>query len=110
MSAERRIALAEVLFDLEAALRQLGWWQAEPPPEDALASTEPFCIDTLEFAQWLQFILLPRFRYLLDAGLPLPERCSISPVAEMQFQGLNADTRLLMQVLQRLDDLFPDTD
>lgn len=110
MSAERRIALADILFDLEAALRQLGWWQAEPPPDEALASTEPFCIDTLEFAQWLQFILLPRFRYLLDAGLPLPERCSISPVAEMQFQGLNADTRLLMQVLQRLDDLFPDTD
>lgn len=110
MSAEQRIALADILFDLEAALRQLGWWQAEPPPDEALASTEPFCIDTLEFAQWLQFILLPRFRYLLDAGLPLPERCSISPVAEMQFQGLNADTRLLMQVLQRLDDLFPDTD
>ena len=44
-----------LLIDIEAQLRQMGLWQAVPPSPEALASSQPFCIDTLDFSQWLQF-------------------------------------------------------
>ena len=48
-----RTDIAEVLIDIEAQLRQLNLWQRVAPPEEALASTEPFCVDTLSLPQWL---------------------------------------------------------
>ncbi|MCF5282706.1 pseudouridine synthase, partial [Pseudomonas syringae] len=46
--------VAEQLLLIERELRVLGWWDTTPPSEQALASQEPFSVDTLEFAQWLQ--------------------------------------------------------
>ena len=63
-----RTDVAEVLIDIEAELRRLGLWDAAPPPAEALASTEPFAIDTLTPPQWLQFIFLPTL-YLPTAEL-----------------------------------------
>ena len=49
-----RTEIAEVLIDIEAQLRQLGLWDKIPPSTEALASTQPFCVDTLTLPQWLQ--------------------------------------------------------
>ena len=86
-----------LLIDVEAQLRQLGLWQEQPPPSEALASTQPFCIDTLGFDQWLQFIFLPTMYELLDAGADLPTECAIAPMAEEYFRG----SELLSQPLER---------
>lgn len=84
-----RIRVAALLIDLEAQLRNRLLWDAEGPDPAALASTQPFCIDTLSFPQWLQFVFLPRMRLLLDADLPLPAQCAIAEMAEMQFGAAN---------------------
>ena len=63
-------ALAEHLLLIERELRVLGWWQEQAPSAEALASQEPFCVDTLTFEQWLQWIFLPRMKQLLEAGAP----------------------------------------
>ncbi len=73
-----RTEIAEVLIDIEAQLRQLGLWQRIPPSTEALASTEPFCVDTLTLPQWLQFVFIPTIYRMLEAGEPLPERCGIA--------------------------------
>ncbi len=49
-----RTEVAELLIDIEAQLRQLNLWDRTPPSKASLASTEPFCIDTLTLPQWLQ--------------------------------------------------------
>lgn len=104
--ADRYTRLASVLMDVEAALRQHGLWEAAAPDDAALASTQPFCIDTLSLPQWLQFVMIPRFYAMIDARGDLPERCAIQPVAEMYFQGLGLHVTALMTALQDMDALF----
>ena len=53
-----------LLKELEFTLQRLQLWQDDAPSEAALASTQPFALDTLEFHQWLQFIMLERFRVM----------------------------------------------
>lgn len=99
------IEIASLLIDIEGELRRLNQWQAMPPAAEALASTEPFCIDTLSFVQWLQFIFLPRMRALIQAEqLPLG-RCEIQPLAEQYFSDSHLDVAKLIGFICRLDAL-----
>ena len=98
--------VAEVLIDIEAELRQLGQWQNERPTAEALASDLPFCVDTLTFPQWLQFIFLPTIYALLADGQTLPERCGIAPMAEECFRGTALGGSALVAALVRIDKLL----
>ncbi|MBD8514980.1 YqcC family protein [Photobacterium sp. WH77] len=71
-----------LLVRLEQQLRAQGLWQHSPPSEEALASTEPFAIDTLTCAEWLQWIFLPRMYHLVEERLMLPTQFNIYPYAE----------------------------
>lgn len=102
---DRHIAIAEILLDIECELRRARLWQSETPSAEALASEEPFALDTLDFHQWLQFILLPRMHYLVTEKLPLPQSCAIFPVAEEVYKQQGEMRPLLVQ-LQRLDRVF----
>ncbi|TDG12536.1 YqcC family protein [Seongchinamella unica] len=101
--------IAEVLIDIEAQLRQLGLWDKIPPSSQALASTEPFCVDTLSLPQWLQFVFIPTIYRLLEAGEPLPERCGISPMAEEFFRDSEMGVEALLQSLESIDALLSQT-
>ena len=98
--------IAEVLIDIEAQLRQLGLWDKIPPSSQALASTEPFCVDTLSLPQWLQFVFIPTIYQMLEAGDPLPERCGIAPMAEEYFKGSGLGADALIGSLVEIDDLL----
>jgi len=100
------IAVAELLIDIEAQLRQLGLWEREPPPPQALASDQPFSVDTLTLPQWLQFIFLPTLYRLLAEGQPLPGRCGIAPMAQEYFRGLALASATLEQTLLKMDQLL----
>lgn len=104
-----RCAIAERLIDLEASLRQLGMWSESPPPEEALASQQPFAVDTLAFSEWLQFVFLPRIYATLEAGSALPESCAVAPMAEESFRGQQRETGSLIDVLRELDELISAT-
>ena len=102
-AAARVIRVAALLIDVEAELRRLGLWETEPPGPAALASQQPFCIDTLSFPQWLQFVFLPRMHALVDEDRPLPAKCAIAPMAELYFEGLPLGAPGLIAVLTELD-------
>src|SRR5210317_2243882 len=101
-----RTEVAEALIDVEAQLRQLGQWDKIPPSTEALASQEPFCVDTLTLPQWLQFIFLPTLYEMLENEQALPERCGIAPMAEEFFRGSGLATNELVSALLRMDDLL----
>ena len=103
MSPSRQRRLALILTRIEAELRRLGLWSALPPPAAALQSTLPFCLDTLAFEQWLQWVCLPRFWALLQQDGQLPERCSIAPMAEVWFEGKAIDAENLIELLRAFD-------
>jgi len=105
-AASANIAVAELLIDIEAQLRQLGLWEREPPSPQALASDQPFSVDTLTLPQWLQFIFLPTLYRLLAEGQPLPGRCGIAPMAQEYFRGLALASATLEQTLLKMDQLL----
>ena len=45
--------IANVLLEVEANLRTSGQWEKKQPPMSALASSEPFCIDTGPENEWI---------------------------------------------------------
>jgi uncharacterized protein YqcC (DUF446 family) len=102
--------IAELLIDIEAQLRQLGLWEREPPPPEALASDQPFSIDTLTLPQWLQFIFLPTLYRLLEEGQPLPGRCGIAPMAQEYFRGLALASTALEETLLKMDRMLSGED
>ncbi len=77
--------LGSLLIDIECELRRGDFWQQESPSAEALASTEPFAVDTLDFQQWLQFIFLPRMRLLIDERNALPQQSNITAMAEVAW-------------------------
>jgi len=104
--SHQHIALAEILMDIEKELRELQLWEHESPSDEALSSQEPFAVDTLSFNQWLQFIFLPRFYFMIENRIPLPAVCGVAPMAEQVFQGANLYTDPLIAHLQRIDVLL----
>jgi uncharacterized protein YqcC (DUF446 family) len=100
--------VAALLIDLEAELRQMQLWGDEAPSPEALASQQPFAIDTLTLPQWLQFIFLPRMYALIEAGAPLPRKCGIAPMAEEYFRGTTLGVSGLLDALEALDEVLSD--
>ena len=100
--------IVEVLIDIEAQLRQLGQWDKVSPTAQALASEQPFCVDTLTLPQWLQFVFLPILAGMLEEGQTLPERCGIAPMAEEYFRGTGLGSSELVAALFRIDELLSD--
>tara|TARA_B100001057_G_scaffold194835_1_gene195666 strand:- start:361 stop:717 length:357 start_codon:yes stop_codon:yes gene_type:complete len=102
-------AIIDALNSLELGLRELGLWSDKRPSAESLSSTLPFCYDTLEIEQWLQFIFLGRMRELLEQDDELPEDCSIYPYIEMLAgAGKNIDPRLA-ELVRHVDEKITST-
>lgn len=100
--------VAEQLLLIERELRLQGLWDEVPPSAKALASVEPFAVDTLEFEQWLQWIFLPRMKAILEQNLPLPAASGIQEMAEVVFAGraMQGRDRQLQTLLKEFDQLI----
>ncbi|MDH3526664.1 MAG: YqcC family protein [Gammaproteobacteria bacterium] len=98
--------IADVLLEVEAILRTSGKWDRQQPPASALVSTEPFCIDTLRFEQWLQWIFLPRMKHILEQRRPLPGKSGIFVYAQDYLRKNDPPTRNLLVLIKRFDDLI----
>ena len=100
------LLVAGLLGELTAELQRLERWQAEHPGEEALASSLPFCVDTLSFDQWLQFVLIPRMEQLVLLQAPLPGNVSIYPMASEVYKEEFAEVADLLRLIARFDLLL----
>jgi uncharacterized protein YqcC (DUF446 family) len=98
--------ISEALLAIEAELRFLALWESEPPPAADLLSKQPFCCDTLDFTQWLQWILLPRMWNIVEQGGPYPPRCGIYVYAEEWAMHQGSDSLALLGLMKRFDVLI----
>ena len=98
--------IADVLLEIESILRTYGLWDSRQPAVNELSSTEPFCLDTLRFEQWLQWIFLPRMKQIIEHGKPLPRKSGIHVYAEEYFQKKNPPGSHLLRHIKRFDDLI----
>jgi uncharacterized protein YqcC (DUF446 family) len=95
--------LADLLLEIEAELRRLSLWGHQSPPPEALTSLVPFCHDTLYFEQWLQWVMLPKFKQVVEGRAECPASSEIAPLAEHRFAQMHTPTAMLLTLLERLD-------
>lgn len=95
--------LADALLELERELRALELWSAQAPAPAALASSEPFCVDTLAFELWLQWVFLPRMAQIIESEGLVPPGCHIQPMGEEAFAHLGRRGHGLLATLGRID-------
>jgi len=98
--------LSQLLLKIEAEMRAWSLWAATPPADSALQSLQPFCIDTLDFWQWVQWIMVPRFRQMIEQRQPLPQGSNIAPMAEEALCGSNVKSNKLAEYFNALDLLL----
>lgn len=103
---DRFARVADSLLGIEAEMRRLRVWSSTPPSPKALRSNQPFCIDTLEFTEWLQFIFLPRMKDLVEGGEELPAISGIAPMAEEHFNARPENGEALIRELEAIDRLL----
>lgn len=103
---EKYSEVADSLLRIEIELRRLCVWSDRSPSVDALQSAQPFCIDTLEFVEWLQFVFLPKMKVLVEQGADLPTVSGMAPMAEEYFQGNTGSAEYLIRELQFIDHLL----
>jgi len=101
-----RVLLSTLLTNLETEMRESGLWETQSPPSSAYDSKAPFFFDTMNFAQWLQWVFIARFRAILDAGHPLPQSCEVAPMAEEYFQHLDVQSDPILRLIRRFDEEF----
>ncbi len=106
MTLDQPSQLLSLLIDLEAVLRNIQYWDNEPPEESALQSQQPFCIDTLEFYQWLQWLFIPRMQLVVNEGHLLPSNCDITSMAEEWCKSRALHASDLLEVLQKIDKVL----
>ena len=98
--------IADVLLEVEANLRIHGKWDEKKPPDSDLNSSIPFCLDTLRFEQWLQWIFLPRMKTTIEETRPLPLKSGIFEYAEDCLNKSDPASNKLLVLLKRFDDLI----
>lgn len=98
--------VARQLLLIERELRLLGWWASAAPDVERLASREPFCVDTLAFEEWLQWVLLPRMKALIEQDGELPSACALQSMGEVAWAHEGARVVALLKVLGEFDRLL----
>ncbi|HUJ25765.1 MAG TPA: YqcC family protein [Myxococcales bacterium] len=98
-------AVAAQLALIEAELHRAGLWQEAPLPDEAFDFSRAFGADTMSYAQWLQFVFVPRVRELVEARGEFPASSSVGAQAVREFDGF-AEADALVQLLSDFDALF----
>ncbi|MAZ89174.1 MAG: pseudouridine synthase [Cellvibrionaceae bacterium] len=98
-------AVLSILSAIETELKSTQLWSEQRPSDEALASSQPFCIDTLTLPQWIQFVLLERLKHMIKLDTPLPAQCGVAPMAEEYFKPTN-DGQRLIALLNELDQVL----
>lgn len=108
MSTTQHQQLFTLLTQLEQEMVAAGQWASESPAASAFQSTQPFCIDTMSFAQWLQFIFVQRLATLIQQQQPLPHLPvgqGVSPMAEEFFKN-QPEYKRLLGIIKQIDLLL----
>lgn len=100
---QRWHGLADALLELERELRALDLWSMQPPSIAALSSREPFCVDTLSFELWLQWVFIPRMVQIIESDGVVPPGCHIQPMGEEAFAPLGRRGHGLLVIIGRID-------
>lgn len=91
--------------EIEAELKRLGRWMENPLPDECFIEMGAFGSNTMGFEQWLQFVLIPRIREIIEEKSDFPAGSNLAPYGIRYFDGdINAEP--LQDILYSLDQLI----
>jgi uncharacterized protein YqcC (DUF446 family) len=104
IKSDRRASdLLELLAHLEQVMKECGIWSESIPSAQMLKSIEPFCVDTMLFENWLQFVMIPTFKQMIFEKVALPNQCEIVPMADLKLRvDQKADVILAILSIDKL--------
>lgn len=103
---EQTAAVKALLKSIEQELRRQNVWMEMPPSPEAMSSTTPFCMDTMTFSQWLQWVFTPRVHAILDQGGLLPKGSNIKAYAEEAIQIEKLEPGKLIALIEQFDQIM----
>lgn len=106
ISKKEQVVLS--LSNIKTELDKLGLWSngRNRPNEIAFLSGMPFCMNTMEFHQWIEFVLYPRMMEIVNSDNPLPERVLIHTYAQEIYRGRWQEYKDLIKTLMEFDKIF----
>ena len=60
--------MASKIAEIEDEMKAVGLWQGESLRAEQYDFHKAFAMDTMSFAQWLQFVFIPRVKAIVEAG------------------------------------------
>jgi len=96
------------IYEIEVEMKRIGYWSPDPLPEEAYGFHKAFAMDTMAFSQWLQFILVPRVRQIIEEKGTFPTQSMVGAQAVREFDGDENASRLV-SLLSEFDALFGGT-
>ncbi|MBD3897684.1 YqcC family protein [Halomonas sp. ML-15] len=97
--------LDQALRELEATLKAADLWRVEQPSSEALASQQPFCVDTMALPQWLRYVFVAKLDALVEDRAPLPANCSVAPAAEAYLRQAKVPSHHLLLVVKAIEQV-----
>ena len=94
-----------IITQIEAEMKRKGYWSTEPLPAEAYDFRQAFAMDTMTFPQWLQFVLIPRVRQIIEEQGAFPPQSMVGTQAIREFDG-DANAAQLVSLLNDFDRLF----
>lgn len=98
--------VSEKLREIRLELEKLGLWDVERPEDEAFTTDIPFNMNTMEFHQWLRFVLVETFDAVIENRAPLPENVKIFPYATEVYRNKITEYRELLQAIYNFDKVF----
>ena len=95
--------IATTLAAITAQMQQTNLWQDESPGDRELSSKLPFCVDTLTFCQWLQWVMFPKLFVIVETKAALSSKSNMAVMAEQAFKAESVDTKVLLALIKQLD-------
>lgn len=97
--------VGQKIDQIEAEMKRIGIWSQNPIEPEKLNCKEAFCMDTMSFEQWLQFVLVPRVRSIIAERGEWPNGSAVGVMAVRNFDGFN-EAGDLVTLLYEFDRLF----
>jgi uncharacterized protein YqcC (DUF446 family) len=90
--------------EIEAELKLLRRWAMSPLPPEKFENMGAFGCNTMTFEQWLQFVLIPRVRAIIQEKDAFPQGSMLGPYAIRVFDG-DLEIARLHNLLYELDEI-----
>lgn len=91
---------------IEMQLKNDGLWGDKRPSEEYFESSAPFFMDKMEFHEWLQFVLIEKFRDMISKKQILPKKMCLYPYAIEVYKDEKFKKKELIKLIYQLDKLF----